>query len=883
MVHKITKLTQNLYLFTFSVSVGNQTVPSLSSLSLSFPFSPFPFSVKHTDTQTKQAKHTHTLPHSLTHYLTLSLFLLSLSLPRPPPPLFHSLLPPEHDHIFNRQLHTPPFPVMNPTTQSNPSLQPNQQLHQLQHHQQQALFPPPLPPAPPLHQQQPPQLLQPHRPSTSCDRHPQEQFTGFCPSCLCERLAVLDPNGSAASSSSSGPRRSTSSSTAAAALRAIFRPSASGSNRGNRPPPTSSTSSSFFPELRRTKSFSASKNNEGFFSGAFEPQRRSCDVRVRSTLFSLFNQDDERKIPKKEPSGEVETRNLASSSTIVQAPVTLEEESESESESASVLEEEIQEQEEENDQNEDEIRVLEGPTNAVVPNIVTEERVAVTEIVEEEPELQPEPEIVVVPEEELLKPMKEHIDLDSNAKKSSGRDFKGSFWSAASVFSKKLQKWRQKQKLKKQRCRNGALGSGTTLLPVEKPIGRQFRETQSEIADYGFGRRSCDTDPRFSLDIGRMSFEAGRVSLDDPRYSFDEPRASWDGYLIGRTFPPPRMPSMLSVVEDAPVHQVLRTDTQIPVEEPVNVMMNAIIENADQAKVPGGTLQTREYYSDSSSRRRKSLDRSSSIRKTAAAVVAEMDELKPVSGAIPVANAKVTPAVGIGGVGGGVGIGIGISGGVDLSHHGPKAVFPDRDLRDRDSNSNSLRDDHSETFELGSRDAAGINGERKGAKKSFRWSKAWNIWGLINRRGGGGNKDDDEENRYGRGNGGNGVERSFSESWQEFRGERNGDVRGVFNRNALRSNSSVSWRNAPAFGGGVGALAAMRKSDVQANGHGKKGRDEVVLERNRSARYSPNNNSIDSGLLRLYLTPMRGSRRNWPGKGRSNQAHSIARSVLGLY
>ncbi|MED6210374.1 hypothetical protein PIB30_063485, partial [Stylosanthes scabra] len=197
---------------------------------------------------------------------------------------------------------------MNPTTQPNPSLQHNPQLHQPQHHHQ-PLFPPPLPPPPPLHQQQPPQLLQPHRPSTSCERHPQEQFTGFCPSCLCERLAVLDPNGTAASSSSSTAPR----------------------------------------------------------------------------------------------------------------------------------------------------RVLEDPPNVVAPNIVAEERVTVTEIVEEEPEqLQPEPEIVVVPEEELLKPMKEHIDLDSNAKKSSGRDFKGSFWSAASVFSKKLQKWRQKQKLKKQRCRNGA-------------------------------------------------------------------------------------------------------------------------------------------------------------------------------------------------------------------------------------------------------------------------------------------------------------------------------------------------------------------------------------------------------------------------------------------
>ncbi|XP_061374207.1 protein OCTOPUS-like isoform X2 [Gastrolobium bilobum] len=628
--------------------------------------------------------------------------------------------------------------------------------------------PPPLLPPTQQQQQQPPS--QPHRPSSSCDRHPQENFTGFCPSCLCERLAVLDPN---STSSTSTSRKPPTSSAAAAALKAIFRPSAAA--RGNSRPPTSS----FIPELRRTKSFSASKN-EGF-SGAFEPQRKSCDVRVRSTLYSLFNQDNERKISKNDGSrvaaGEVETRNLASSSSVVQVPVIESEEEEN----VVVLEE---------DEDEDEIRVLEEPEpepaperererephNVVALGNVIEERVQ--EIVEEEPEAEPE---LVVGEEEFLKPMKEHIDLDSQAKKSSVRDFKeiaGSFWSAASVFSKKLQKWRQKQKMKKQRCRNGAV------------VG----STQSEIADYGFGRRSCDTDPRFSLDAGRMSF-------DDPRYSFEEPRASWDGYLAAaRTIP--RMPTMLSVVEDSPVVPVTRIDAQIPVEEP----MNAINENEDET-LPGGSAQTREYYSDSSSRRRKSLDRSSSIRKTAAAVVAEMDELKPVS------------------------------------------------------------NDCSETFEVGFRDTASVignNGDRKGSKKSSRrWSKAWNIWGLIHRRGGGGggNKDEDEDSRYSRGNG-NGVERSYSESWQEFRGERNGDARGGgFNRKVLRSNSSVSWRN--------------------ANGHGRKARDEFVLERNRSARYSPNN--MDNGLLRLYLTPTRGGRRNGSGKGRSNQAHSIARSVLRLY
>ncbi|KAJ7961293.1 hypothetical protein O6P43_016653 [Quillaja saponaria] len=644
-----------------------------------------------------------------------------------------------------------------------------------------ALAPQLLPPQPPL---------QPHRPSISCDRHPEENFTGFCPSCLCERLAHLKP-------SSDPPQAAEVGGTVA--------------GRNSRPP--ASSSSSLFSELRRTKSFSASKN-EGF-SGVFEPQRRSCDVRGRNTLWSLFSQDHERNPFKKEASriggGEIEaeTRNLGSSS-IVQGPV-FESKEEEEDENCN---------RNENDDG-DEIRVLEEPN----VGFVIEDRVE--EIVEEE-----EPEQAG---EEELKTMKDHIDLDSQAKKTSGRDFKeiaGSFWSAASVFSKKLQKWRQKQKLKKRRN-----GGGSATLPVEKPIGRQFRETQSEIADYGFGRRSCDTDPRFSLDAGRMSLDAGRISFDDPRYSFDEPRASWDGYLIGKTFP--RMPTMLSVVEDAPV-QVMRSDAQIPVEEPRNSI------NEDES-VPGGSAQTRDYYSDSSSRRRKSLDRSSSIRKTAAAVVAEMDELKSVS------NAKVTPTT------------------VDYLN-GPKLVLPDRDLRD--SNSNSLRDDCSETFEVAFRDNASVigNGERKGPKKSRRWSKAWNIWAFIHRRNG--NKDEDED-RYSRANG---VERSLSESWQDLRGERNGDARGGFNPKVLRSNSSVSWRNAHNIGGSFGSL---RKNGIQANGHGKKTKDEFVLERNRSARYSPN--STDNGLLRFYLTPLRGSRRNGFGKSRSSQAHSIARSVLRLY
>nr|GMC69286.1 UPF0503 protein At3g09070, chloroplastic-like [Ipomoea batatas] len=522
------------------------------------------------------------------------------------------------------------------------------------------------------------------------------------------------------------------------------------------PPPKPSKPSTFFPELRRTKSFSASKNNEalGFSAAAFEPQRKSCDVRVRNTLWTLFSLDDETKPSSSQNPHCNESANRNESDGIEE--------------------------------------IIELPEPPKSENGF--DRGVNLEILEEEGM-----------NEDTLKPMKDHIDLDSQVKKAGGRDLKeiaGSFWSAASVFSKKWHKWRRKQKLKKQNN-----GESSAPLPAEKPLSRQYRETQSEIADYGFGRRSCDTDPRFSLD-------AGRISFDDPRYSFDEPRASWDGYLIGRSFP--RMAPMVSVVEDAPVVHVSRTDTQIPVEEPV--MMNCI--NGDDT-VPGGSAQTREYYSDSSSRRRKSLDRSSSIRKTAAAVVAEIDEMKSVS------NAKVLPATDY--------------------FHGSKVL-----MGDRDSNSNSLRDDCSETFELaGFRDNASVigNGEQKRSKKSRRWT--WSILGFIYRRGSG-NKDE-EDDRYSRANG---VERSFSESWQEFRRESNGDPRAGLNRKVFRSNSSVSWRNSNYMGGSFGT---GRKSSVEMNGHGKKRRDDFVLERNRSARYSPNH--IDNGLLRFYLTPLRGSRR----------------------
>ncbi|KAI3994467.1 hypothetical protein MKX01_012724 [Papaver californicum] len=692
-----------------------------------------------------------------------------------------------------------------------------------------------------------------------CDRHPDEPVTGFCASCLRERLAGLDP-----ASQNPNPNNNRLKTATTSALKAIFR----GNNQNHNRPSfssnvgggASSSSSSFFPELRRSKSFSGGRGER--FSGVIiEPQRKSCDVRVRNTLSSLFHLDSNytNDVEKGAQSSamfnnevlgcesiDVVSRNLGGfSGGGIEEPVFESKEEEEEEEGGEEEEEEVQE--EEPVPVEEEIRGFSenGVVTAQAVPIVVEERVDEIEEVVEIEEEKEEEEVIV--EDEILveqvKTMKDHINHESQCKKpAGGRDLKeiaGSFWLAASVFSKKLQKWRKKQKMKKREN-----GRNSASMRDDKRAGRRFRETQSEIADYGFGRRSCDTDPRFSLDAGRMSLDAGRMSLDTgrmsldagrmsldagrmsfdgPRHSWDEPRASWDGYLMGRMFP--RIPPMVSVTEDAPA-PVHRIDNQIPVEE-------HFTDDITMA-YPGGSFQTKDYYADSL--KRKSLDRSNSVQK----MVAEVDEMKFVS------NSKVSPA--------------------NIDYFNVTKL--DRDSRE--STSNSLRDDRSESFDSSFRDVAGDH--RKGSKKSRRWSKAWNIWGFIHRKGG--NKD--EEERYCRGNV---VDRSFSESWPDLRRDISEEARMGYNRNSFRSNSSVSWRHSSSNNGGL--FGSRRKSSAETNGHSKKRKEEFVLERNRSARYSPSN--VDNGLLRFYLTPSGGSRRNGSGKSRPNNSQSIAKSVLRLY
>jgi len=182
----------------------------------------------------------------------------------------------------------------------------------------------------------------------------------------------------------------------------------------------------------------------------------------------------------------------------------------------------------------------------------------------------------------------------------------------------------------------------------------------------------------------------------------------------------------------------------------------------------------------------------------------------------------------------------------------------------RDWSSNSLRDDWSESFESAFRDDS--SHKLPPRKKSKRWSKAWSIWGFIHRR------------SSSRG-GDNVVDRSFSETWPELRV--NGYGNEYANGRFLRSNSNASSRSS-IYGNAV--FGSMRKNGLEMNGTGKKKkkkRDEFVLERNRSARYSPGH--IDNGMLRFYLTPMRGSRRGSVVSRANSSYHSFTRSVLGLY
>ncbi|XP_047339994.1 protein OCTOPUS-like [Impatiens glandulifera] len=366
---------------------------------------------------------------------------------------------------------------------------------------------------------------QPRRHIT-CHRHPAESVTGFCASCLRDRLAFLEP--------------STTVDTEEHEVSDIV-------GRGD-------PSSSLTGELRRCKSYSNRKC--GVIAGVSEQRRKSCDVAVRDTLSHLFNRDDDVEIDSTTEVNKVESKNLG----FVEM----------------------------SDKPRKSSRVAREAARLIISD---DEKVM----------------------EEDLKTMKEHIEIECQSRRESARDLKDiaeSFWSAASVFSRKLKKWSQKQQ-KKNRIdsySNRAAGNNGKHFPQSEKISvRGLKERQSEIGDFGLGRRSCDdVDPR------RFSVDTGRISFDDPRFSFDEHRASWDGYMIARTIP--RLAPMLSVIEDVMLAPINRFDNRGTNE----MQRDSIIEDDTACCSDSSSSQMRNSFDCSSSSK-------SSHKKTA--IGGEVDEI----------------------------------------------------------------------------------------------------------------------------------------------------------------------------------------------------------------------------------------------------------------
>ncbi|KAM7527701.1 hypothetical protein LguiB_031111 [Lonicera macranthoides] len=554
-------------------------------------------------------------------------------------------------------------------------------------------------------QPKPPTRIRTRRLS-ACYRHPAEPVTGFCALCLRDRLAGLQ--------SSSGP-------------------------------PEPQGTSSLSPELRRSKSVSASRCE--FLSGSSEPRRKSCDVRVRSTLSNLFNLDDEDKISNRDL--KVESRNLA----------------------LSRIEGDIGE----------EIRVSE---DVVVSNLNIDGEFE---------------------KEEDFKTMKEYIDLELQSKKDSHKDLREIAGSLASVFSKKLRKWRQKQVKKRNTSNERGDARGDFLaMRINGLIRRELAETQSEIGEYRLGRRSCDTEPRFSVDAGRMS-------VDGSRFSFDEPRASWDGYLIARTIP--RLTPMLSVVEDA----MLANANKSIEEDQMDII------NEDES-TSGGSGHTN---SDSSSQRGSSFDRSSSVRSCNRKTERlEADEQKSVI------NVKASPA---------------------------KLVITEKELKDW--RFSTLKDDHSLRVEPVRKTATPVptGSTPNRVMKASGWRKVCKKWGFVPKFSD--NKHQDFAS--------NGIESPVVRAC-----EKGVEVEGLEKRASTvkfsRSSSCVGSRSS--------IMESSATGVAETGGSAMKGRDEFVLERNKSTGYSPS----DSGLLRFYLTPFRSYRLSKSGKSRPQESHLISKNALRL-
>ncbi|OIV92021.1 hypothetical protein TanjilG_20178 [Lupinus angustifolius] len=474
---------------------------------------------------------------------------------------------------------------------------------------------------------------------STCHRHPTEPLTGFCASCLRERLAGIE-----------------SSTTAAGDCPAVeTRPAL---------------------KLRRTKSFSCSAAEPPSSSSTVpEPCRRSCEVHAaQGTLCDLLKFDGT------EENGQrwkpvIDSRKLDFQ-----------------------IREEEEEEEHRNNGGEG-VRVC-GDDFACF---------------------------------EETKTMKEFIDLEFQSRKNSGRDFR----EIAGSFYKRLRKWRRKHKVPKNSSERGDRDNGNGNDSVG---GRRIKETQSEVGEYGlFGRRSCDTDPRLSIDVARMSLDGYGY---DPRFSFEVSRASWDGYLIGKACP--RFSPMIRV-------NGVVDDNRVLVEEEEEEGMNlaSVGEHC-----PGGSVQTKDYYSDSHGK--KSFDRSNSRRKPS---MADVDELRVIS------NAKVSPAT------------------TEL-FYGAKVLITENDL----GNGNLNNVQYDSVTGSASTDVSDVvtQVDQRGSKKLHKWERLWNKLGLVQRR----KEDKLGEEKHGAGGTGN---RPISESWQKLRRVVNRQASGSVSRKLIQSYSVSHW------------------------------------------------------------------------------------------
>lgn len=256
------------------------------------------------------------------------------------------------------------------------------------------------------------------------------------------------------------------------------------------------------------------------------------------------------------------------------------------------------------------------------------------------------------------------------------------------------------------------------------------------------------------------------------------------------------------------------------------------VENRDERDCRR-SKQTKDQFFDAQT---KGFDRSSSQKKDL--VVIDDREAKPLS------NARVSPAA------------IGIV-------NGTKLLITEKELNEW--RLNSLKDDSSESFETASKDLTSVSSSStsKDFKKCRQWSKLWSIWGLLHRRKG---------NKYG-------TKEKLEECPPRNSADnttRNGNEPLSFDPDwkLPRSYSTTSSRGSSIV---VGSSHGTRKTEGKAI---VKRRPEDVLDRSRSARYSPNH--LDNGLLRFYLTPLRSRRRSKLAKGRLKNSRSLARTVLKL-